>query len=160
MTTTLVLGGVRSGKSRYAEQLLRDRPAVTYVAPGTVPDGTDAELPVSAHRRVTGSADWSASRPAPAASSARKVEPLTSADPARDTSTAPLSRGVAVAPVSSASRMTSMSRWSARSAYGSSACVMRTIAVFRAATPADVRLTSETTLSSCSLVAVQSPRSA
>jgi adenosylcobinamide kinase/adenosylcobinamide-phosphate guanylyltransferase len=30
----LVTGGVRSGKSRHAEWLLRDRAAVTYVAPG------------------------------------------------------------------------------------------------------------------------------
>lgn len=52
MTTTLVLGGARSGKSRYAEQLLRDRPGVLYVAPGPVPDGGDAEWAgrVAAHR--------------------------------------------------------------------------------------------------------------
>jgi len=38
-----VLGGARSGKSSYAEQLLsRDR-AVDYVACGLVPDGSDAE---------------------------------------------------------------------------------------------------------------------
>ena len=39
VTTTLVLGGARSGKSRYAEQLLRDRAGVLYVAPGPVADG-------------------------------------------------------------------------------------------------------------------------
>ncbi|MTD13074.1 bifunctional adenosylcobinamide kinase/adenosylcobinamide-phosphate guanylyltransferase [Nakamurella sp. YIM 132087] len=43
---TLVTGGVRSGKSRHAETLLKtsaaDRP-VTYLAPGPVPDGTDTE---------------------------------------------------------------------------------------------------------------------
>ena len=44
MTTTLVLGGARSGKSRYAEQLLRDRAGVLYVAPGPVPDGSDARV--------------------------------------------------------------------------------------------------------------------
>ena len=34
----LVTGGVRSGKSRYAESLLAGHPQVTYLAPGAVPD--------------------------------------------------------------------------------------------------------------------------
>ena len=34
----LVTGGVRSGKSRYAETLLAGRADVSYVAPGAVPD--------------------------------------------------------------------------------------------------------------------------
>jgi adenosylcobinamide kinase/adenosylcobinamide-phosphate guanylyltransferase len=52
VTTTLVLGGARSGKSRYAEQLLRDHDRVLYVAPGPVPDGSDTEWAdrVAAHR--------------------------------------------------------------------------------------------------------------
>jgi histidinol-phosphate/aromatic aminotransferase/cobyric acid decarboxylase-like protein/adenosyl cobinamide kinase/adenosyl cobinamide phosphate guanylyltransferase len=50
---TLVLGGARSGKSRHAQQILADRTDVLYVAPGPVPDGTDADWAarVAAHRR-------------------------------------------------------------------------------------------------------------
>ena len=40
---TLVLGGARSGKSSFAEQLLARERAVDYVACGLVPDGTDPE---------------------------------------------------------------------------------------------------------------------
>lgn len=43
MSVTLILGGARSGKSRYAESLLRSHPRVTYVAPGPVPDDSDPE---------------------------------------------------------------------------------------------------------------------
>lgn len=57
--TVLVTGGVRSGKSRYAEALLADQPAVLYVAPGPVPDSVaDPEWAarVAAHqaRRTSG----------------------------------------------------------------------------------------------------------
>ncbi|WP_432478858.1 bifunctional adenosylcobinamide kinase/adenosylcobinamide-phosphate guanylyltransferase [Nocardioides sp. GXQ0305] len=50
---TLILGGARSGKSRHAQRLLSEVPAVLYVAPGPVPDGTDVEWDarVAAHRR-------------------------------------------------------------------------------------------------------------
>jgi adenosylcobinamide kinase/adenosylcobinamide-phosphate guanylyltransferase len=39
----LVLGGARSGKSSFAEQLLAGERAVDYVACGLVPDGSDPE---------------------------------------------------------------------------------------------------------------------
>ena len=41
MTTTLVLGGVRSGKSRHAEALLRGEPRVRYVATAQRTDESD-----------------------------------------------------------------------------------------------------------------------
>lgn len=47
----LVTGGIRSGKSRYAESLLANAPAVTYIAPGPRPDpAVDADWA----RRIAG----------------------------------------------------------------------------------------------------------
>lgn len=48
----LVTGGVRSGKSRHAEELLASAPRVAYVAPGPVPSAEDADWAarVAAHR--------------------------------------------------------------------------------------------------------------
>ncbi|MEP7160837.1 MAG: bifunctional adenosylcobinamide kinase/adenosylcobinamide-phosphate guanylyltransferase [Dermatophilaceae bacterium] len=54
MTTVFVLGGARSGKSRYAEHLLGAELFVHYVAPGREPDDIlDPEWAdrVAAHRR-------------------------------------------------------------------------------------------------------------
>ncbi|MFC4000543.1 bifunctional adenosylcobinamide kinase/adenosylcobinamide-phosphate guanylyltransferase [Prauserella oleivorans] len=49
---TLVLGGVRSGKSRHAEQLMSRYPHVTYVASGLPPSDDDPEWAarIAAHR--------------------------------------------------------------------------------------------------------------
>ena len=47
MTTTLVLGGTRSGKSRHAEDLLREHERVTFVATRPAPD-PDADPELSA----------------------------------------------------------------------------------------------------------------
>ncbi|MFC7493985.1 MULTISPECIES: bifunctional adenosylcobinamide kinase/adenosylcobinamide-phosphate guanylyltransferase [unclassified Nocardioides] len=46
----LVTGGVRSGKSRHAESLVADAPAVQYVAPGPVRDDADWQERIAAHR--------------------------------------------------------------------------------------------------------------
>lgn len=50
MTSVLVTGGVRSGKSRHAETLLAPAPAVTYVAPGPARDDADWAERIAAHR--------------------------------------------------------------------------------------------------------------
>ena len=57
----LITGGVRSGKSRYAETLLADLDEVTYVASGPVPDpAADAEWAARiADHRVRRPQHWS-----------------------------------------------------------------------------------------------------
>jgi adenosylcobinamide kinase/adenosylcobinamide-phosphate guanylyltransferase len=57
----LITGGVRSGKSRYAETLLADLAEVSYVASGPVPDpAADAEWAARiADHRVRRPAHWS-----------------------------------------------------------------------------------------------------
>lgn len=47
---TLVTGGIRSGKSSYAERLVRDEPRVTYVATGPQRDDADWAQRVAAHQ--------------------------------------------------------------------------------------------------------------
>ena len=63
----LVTGGVRSGKSAHAEQLLADRPAVTYVATGPEPGVDDPAWAdrVRAHRARRPSG-WTTAREVPA----------------------------------------------------------------------------------------------
>jgi adenosylcobinamide kinase / adenosylcobinamide-phosphate guanylyltransferase len=56
----MITGGMRSGKSRFAEGLLADQPHVTYIAPGPLPDpATDAEWAerIAGHRERR-SASW------------------------------------------------------------------------------------------------------
>lgn len=57
----LITGGVRCGKSRYAETLVAEDPEVTYVATGPVPDpASDAEWAARiADHRVRRPAHWS-----------------------------------------------------------------------------------------------------
>jgi adenosylcobinamide kinase/adenosylcobinamide-phosphate guanylyltransferase len=51
LTRVLVVGGIRSGKSRYAESRVADEPKVTYIATGQSDDDDDEwTARVSAHR--------------------------------------------------------------------------------------------------------------
>ncbi|WP_370892716.1 bifunctional adenosylcobinamide kinase/adenosylcobinamide-phosphate guanylyltransferase [Janibacter sp. GXQ6167] len=49
---TLITGGIRSGKSDYAESLFADLDSVTYIATGAVPEASDADWSarIAAHR--------------------------------------------------------------------------------------------------------------
>lgn len=55
----LVTGGVRSGKSRHAEDLLGDAERVTYIAPGRPADGSDPDWDARvAQHRARRPAHW------------------------------------------------------------------------------------------------------
>ena len=72
----LVTGGVRSGKSAYAERSLTGHPAVTYFAPGPVPDPiADPEwaMRIAAHRERR-PAHWTTVESADVAGALRTLE--------------------------------------------------------------------------------------
>ncbi|GGL27167.1 bifunctional adenosylcobinamide kinase/adenosylcobinamide-phosphate guanylyltransferase [Phycicoccus endophyticus] len=69
---TLVTGGVRSGKSRVAEDLLAGRPGVTYVATGPRADDPDWQARVAAHR-ARRPRDWSTLETADLADALRRL---------------------------------------------------------------------------------------
>lgn len=71
----LVLGGVRSGKSRYAEALLDPMAPVTYVAPGPVVDDADWAARVAAHRERRPAA-WATVESADVAAAVRAGGPV------------------------------------------------------------------------------------
>lgn len=58
MSTTFILGGARSGKSRYAEQLFAGSEGVTFIAPGPAPDGDDEWTQRIARHRERRPASW------------------------------------------------------------------------------------------------------
>ena len=73
----MITGGMRSGKSRFAENLLADQPSVTYIAPGPLSDPTtDPEWAarVSAHRDRR-PANWTTVETSDVASALRTAEP-------------------------------------------------------------------------------------
>lgn len=70
----LVTGGVRSGKSRHAEQLLDGAAHVTYVAPGRPADGSDPDWDARvAHHRSRRPAHWRTIETADVAAAVRKT---------------------------------------------------------------------------------------
>lgn len=71
----LVTGGVRSGKSRHAEELLAGAGRVTYVAPGRAPDGTDPDWDerISRHR-ARRPAHWQTTETADVAAAVRDAD--------------------------------------------------------------------------------------
>jgi adenosylcobinamide kinase / adenosylcobinamide-phosphate guanylyltransferase len=73
----MITGGMRSGKSRFAENLLVDQPRVTYIAPGPLADPTtDPEwaAKVNAHRDRR-PASWTTVETSDVASAVRTAEP-------------------------------------------------------------------------------------
>jgi adenosylcobinamide kinase / adenosylcobinamide-phosphate guanylyltransferase len=73
----LLTGGVRSGKSRCAEELLATEPTVTYIAPGPVPDrSADPEWAarIDAHRARRPPA-WRTVETSDVAAALRRYEP-------------------------------------------------------------------------------------
>jgi adenosylcobinamide kinase / adenosylcobinamide-phosphate guanylyltransferase len=73
----MITGGMRSGKSRFAENLLVDQPSVTYIAPGPLSDPTtDPEWAarVSAHRDRR-PANWTTVETSDVAGALRAAEP-------------------------------------------------------------------------------------
>jgi adenosylcobinamide kinase/adenosylcobinamide-phosphate guanylyltransferase len=73
----MITGGMRSGKSRFAEGLLADQPKVTYIAPGQAPDpASDAEWAarIEAHRSRR-PANWTTLETPDVASVLRTAEP-------------------------------------------------------------------------------------
>lgn len=57
-TVTLVLGGVRSGKSRYAQQLVARNPRVTFIATAELRGDTEMRRKIARHR-ADRPASWS-----------------------------------------------------------------------------------------------------
>jgi adenosylcobinamide kinase / adenosylcobinamide-phosphate guanylyltransferase len=73
----MITGGMRTGKSRFAEQLLADQPKVTYIAPGPMPDpAIDAEWAarIDAHRNRR-PANWTTVETSDVATVLRTAEP-------------------------------------------------------------------------------------